>query len=481
MNLLHNIIRPFKSDLSKFPNLKINGIKTDSNKVTKGDLFIAIKGNKIDGHKFIHQAVNLGASALITNNDSDDSLSLPQIKVKDTRIATSLIAANYYNNPSRELTVIGITGTNGKTSTACLITSILKESGLKVAQIGTLGVMAEEIKNEKGLTTPDPISLHKTFSALKQKRYSHIVMEVSSHALDQHRVADIDFNIAIFTNLSQEHLDYHKSMNSYYLAKLKLFKMLTAEAISIVNNSSKYAQEIIGISKCKTIAFSSKSNGDIFFDNPSITLSGITGDIKAENTNYRIKSKLLGDFNSENILAAVSAGHALKIKKEKIELGIQSCHTIPGRMESFDLKSGARAIIDYAHTPDAYQKVLIMLKKTATKKSRIYVVFGAGGERDRSKRPEMARISEKFAKHTFIVPDNPRTEDPKKIIKDILSGFSYNNYSLFNDRRKGLEEAIINSKKNDIIVIFGKGREEYQDVGNGRIYYSDLKVIQDYQ
>jgi len=482
MNHLYDIVFPLKVDITKYPNLKVKGIKTDSNKVTKGDLFIAIKGNNYDGHEYISQAVKSGACAIITDSQNFETMHSHQIKVENSRIALSSIAANFYNNPSKKLQVIGITGTNGKTSTAFLITSILKEAGIKVAQIGTLGIITDKKITEKGLTTPDPITLHKTFSNLEKNGFTHVVMEVSSHALDQHRVANIDFDLAIFTNLTQDHLDYHKSMHSYYLAKSRLFKSLDKKAISIINNSSEYTEKLKKASNCKVITFSKTKNSDFYFDNNlSITLNGINGQILFKNTRYKIRSKLVGDFNCENILASVSAAHMLKIKKEAIELGIQNCHVIPGRMESFDLSSGAKAIIDYAHTPDAYQKVLESINKTVFGLNNIYVVFGAGGDRDKLKRPQMAQISEKFATHTFIVPDNPRKENPKTITSDIIAGFSCNNYSLFENRQKGLEKALSLARRNDLIVILGKGRENYQKIGNLKIQHSDLKVIQNFQ
>ena len=482
MNFLHDIMVPLKVDITKFPNLKFKGIKTDSNKVTKGDIFVAIKGNKYDGHNYISQAVKSGACAIITDSHSCELIHPRQIKVENSRKAISSIAASFYNYPSNRLKIIGITGTNGKTSTAWLITSILREAGLKVAQIGTLGIITDEKVTKKGLTTPDPITLHKTFSKLEKNKFTHVVMEVSSHALDQHRVDDVDFDLAIFTNLTQDHLDYHKSMESYYSAKSKLFKSLDPKAISIINNSSEYSEKFKKVSNCKVVTFSKTKNSDFYFDNEfSSTLNGITGQISFKNTNYKIKSKLVGDFNCENILASVAASHVLKIEQKAIELGIQNCHVVPGRMESFELLSGAKAIIDYAHTPDAYQKVLETINKKVFGLNNIYVVFGAGGERDRLKRPQMAQISEKFATHTFVVPDNPRKENTKTITKDIIAGFNCNNYSLFENREKGLIKALSLAKKDDLIIILGKGRENYQKIGNLKIQHSDLKVIQNFQ
>ena len=479
--MLHRIISPLKDSINNFPNVNVRNIKSNSKKVKKGDLFVAIPGNISDGNNFIDEAIELGASAVITNNKKVKEKTIPHIIVDNTRKTLSKVASSFYGNPSKHLKIIGITGTNGKTTTASLVYSILKKAKIKVAQIGTLGIKNEKEIKPNSLTTPDAITLQKTFSHLLENNYTHVVMEVSSHSLSQYRVNNVDFDLAIFTNLTPDHLDYHKDIESYFLAKSKLFKMLRSDAIAIVNNSSKFGKRIIKECKSHHITYSNTTKSEIVFDNLRIEMNGINGKIKVRDKIYKVKSRLIGDFNSENIVAAVSCAHFLRINRNIIEKGIEKCQTVPGRMEIFKIKTGANIIIDYAHTPDAYEKVLFNICRLNTNFKNLYVLFGAGGDRDKLKRKQMGTIVENYATHAFIVPDNPRTEDPVQIFKNIKSGFKKNNYTLFNDRDIGIKTVLSNLKENDIVVILGKGRENYQIIGNDKIYQSDLDIIKSFQ
>ena len=479
--MLHKIINPLKETLNNFPNVNIKNIKSNSKEVTKGDLFIAINGNVVDGNNFIDEAIELGASAIITSNKKVQERAIPHIIVQDARKTLSKVASSFYGNPSKKLKVIGITGTNGKTTTASLIYSILKNAKFKVAQIGTLGITGEKEIQSNSLTTPDAVTLQKTFSSLHKNNFTHVVMEVSSHSLSQNRVDNVDFDIALFTNLTSDHLDYHKDIESYFTAKSILFEMLRPDAIAIANNSASFGKRIIKKCKSHHITYSATNKSDITFDNLKVKMDGISGRANISDKSYKIKSRLIGDFNSENILAAVACAHFLKIETDKIEKGIEKCSSIPGRMEMLKLANGVKVIIDYAHTPDAYEKVLLNVKELNLNFKNLYVLFGAGGDRDKSKRKRMGSIVENFATHAFIVPDNPRTEDQVAIFKDIKSGFKKNNYTLFNDRDLGVKTVISNSKKNDIVVILGKGRENYQIIGKNKVYQSDLDIIKSHQ
>ncbi len=466
---------------NSYKEINISRIQINSNKVLPGDLFIAVSGKHYDGHDFIKEAILKGASAVITNGRNINIDPIPQIKVANPRKAISHVSSKLYNCPSKDLIVIGITGTNGKTTNAYLITSALNEAGYKAAQIGTTGIIAKEFNEQKTLTTPDAISLQKIFFKLKNSGYTHVVMEVSSHALDQYRVADIKFNYGIFTNLTPEHLDYHTTMEAYYQAKSRLFKMLTIDGVAVINgsdlNGKRLASETVA-----PVLFFSKGNGDtIHFSNSVSTLNGIKGTIKAGDFEYDIKSNLIGDFNKENILSSVSVLHGLGLEKEKISQGINSCKSVPGRLEIFNLPNGVKAILDYAHTPDAYEKVLGTIKELTNKNNDIYAIFGAGGERDSNKRPEMARIAEIFCTKCFITPDNPRNEDINKINKEIISGFTKNCFQIFDDRKDSIYTAFNLAKKNDIIVILGKGREEYQEIKGKKLFHSDYEIIRGLQ
>ena len=466
---------------SEVPAVPIHGITTHSARVNPGHLYIAIHGTNVDGHDFIPQAIDNGAAAIITNGRDVGQLPVPQIKVSNPRKAASFTAAEYYGHPSKEMTVIGITGTNGKTTTAGLLSAILKAAGEKVAQIGTLGTIAEGYPQKKTLTTPDPIALHKGLFDLRQEGFTHIVMEASSHAIDQSRVADVDFNYTVFTNLSPEHLDYHGTMADYFQAKLKLFTALSPAATAIVNIETKYGQTISDNCTVPVVATAITKTGDVFFNDYEISLTGIQGTIQAGEIAYPVDSSLVGKFNAENILCATATGNAMGLTKEAIKNGLKQCTSIPGRMESFTLRSGATALIDYAHTPDAYEKVLSTIKDMVVEPGVLHIVFGCGGDRDKTKRAQMAASAERFGHYCYVTPDNPRTEKLTDITADIVSGFHSNEYAVFEERGAGLRQALDRAAENDVVVVLGKGREDYQDINGKKKPYSDLEIINEYR
>ena len=466
---------------NEVPAIPIHGITAHSAQVNPGHLYIAIHGTNLDGHDFIPQAIDNGAAAIITNGRDVGQLPVPQIKVANPRRAASFTAAEYYGHPSKEMTVVGITGTNGKTTTASLVSAMLKAAGEKVAQIGTLGTVAEGYPQEKTLTTPDPIALHKVLFDLHQDGFTHIVMEASSHAIDQSRVADVDFNYTVFTNLSPEHLDYHGTMADYFQAKLKLFTALPPTATAIVNMETDYGQAISDNCAVPVVATALAKTGDVFFKDYQISLTGIHGTIQAGEITYTVDSSLIGKFNAENILCATATGNAMGLTQEAIKNGLKQCASIPGRMESFALRSGATALIDYAHTPDAYDKVLSTIKDMVVEPGVLHIVFGCGGDRDRTKRAKMAASAEQFGYYCYVTPDNPRTEELAVITADIVSGFRANEYAVFDQRSAGLRQALDRAAENDVVVVLGKGREDYQEINGKQMSYSDLEIINEYR
>ncbi|MDP7217304.1 MAG: UDP-N-acetylmuramoyl-L-alanyl-D-glutamate--2,6-diaminopimelate ligase [Candidatus Marinimicrobia bacterium] len=477
---LNHLVKGIIAANGDIPSTPIKNIQLHSGKVKPGDLYIAVHGTTADGHDYIPEALENGASAIITNGRDVGSLPVPQVKVSNPRKAASYVAAEYYGHPSRDLHIIGITGTNGKTSTATIITSILNEAGCKTAQLGTLGVIAKDHDQGKTLTTMDAISLQKLLRELADDDFSHVVMEVSSHAIHQYRVADVAFDTTVFTNLTPEHLDYHGTMEDYYHAKAKLFKSLPLSATAIINTDDEYGQRLINESTAPVIKVSETNNSDVHFKHVHSSLSGIAGTISAGEHHIDFDSQLIGDFNKENILSAVGAALAMGIPIGTIADGINACRVVTGRMESITAPNGAPIVVDYAHTPDAYEKVLNTIYHLVPENGRLITVFGCGGNRDAANRPIMGRLVEQYSDYFYITPDNPRYEKQDDIVEEIITGLSTDHYEVFADRGDALEKALNELQGKDVLVVLGKGRETYQEIEGVRQPYSDIAIIEEF-
>ena len=469
--VLRNIAQPNSAILGE----KVSGITSNSKEVQPNFVFVAIQGVNVDGNQFIEEALNKEAVCIITDsNDIEETDRI--IKVKNARKALTCLASNYYGNPEKHIKTIGITGTNGKTSTTLILKDILEADGKKVIQVGTLGVIPDITNLNLSLTTPDSISLFQILHHAVKEEFDYAVLEVSSHALSQNRVDSIAFDAVGFTNLSLDHLDYHKSLENYFNDKKKLFNLIKDGNNPLVLSDSSYGEDI-----CKDYPNSKKislknDQADYFCTTFSVNQDGITGTMVSDSCSLEINSKLKGRYNLENIVLASSIALELGVQPSIVEKGINNCNYISGRHENISKPGFPDIIVDYGHTPDAYVNMLSSLKEIYPNK-KIKVLFGAGGNRDQSKRTEMAKAVEQFATECYVVPDNPRFENINDINNDVIKGFSKDIYTVFDDREKGLLIALEHLDTDDILVIFGKGNEEFQEINGKKLHYSDRKII----
>lgn len=459
-------------------NIDINKIEYNSQKIEQNDIFVAIKGYKEDGNDYIKEAVEKGAVCIVTEDNLDAS-KLPNItivRVQNSRIALSLIASKYYDFPARKLKLIGITGTKGKTTTAYMIRDILNASGKKTGMIGTIYNTYGNVCIEASRTSPESLDLQKLLKDMVDAQMEYVVMEVSSHSLVLDRVYGLHFAIGIFTNLSQEHLDFHGTMDNYLLAKSKLFEMCD---FALVNGDDIHTPRLKKMIKCKTATFG--------LDNAvNITAS----DVRINNNNVEFKmyvNKMLetivinipGRFTVYNALAAIGTCSLLGAQMDAILLALSNIK-VPGRSEIIDVPKTFTVMVDYAHNPSSLEAILSSIKKYV--KGRIICVFGCGGNRDKEKRPMMGEISGRLADFTVITTDNPRNEDPSIIMKEIEDGVKKTKglYKIIENRKDAIAFAMRIAWKNDLVLIAGKGHETYQELKNGkRIDFDERKVVKD--
>jgi UDP-N-acetylmuramoyl-L-alanyl-D-glutamate--2,6-diaminopimelate ligase len=464
-------------------DVEIGDISYHSKQIKKGDLFVAIKGAKSDGHQFIEEVIRGGACAIIVEQSSPYPVDVPVVVVRDSRKALARISAEFFGQPSQELKMVGITGTNGKTTTSYLIESILQKAEKRVGTIGTINYRFEGKELPAPTTTPQSYDLQRLLREMRARGAEYVVMEVSSHALDQERVRGCHFDVGVFTNLSPEHLDYHVDIERYFKAKKRFFKEILNEAFNkdpwiVFNVDDPLLREFKNeLPPLRVMTYGFKS-GDIQVVNKEVSLVGIHAVLYTPAGLCEISSSLTGDHNVYNIMTAIAVGIALEIPLETIELGIQTLTQVPGRMERVG-DGSPLVIIDYAHTPDALEKAITGMKRLT--KGRLFVVFGCGGDRDKSKRPLMGRIGAKWSDVAIITSDNPRTEDPYKIIEAIEEGareISPRRYMVIADRREAIKRAISLADPHDVVLIAGKGHENYQIVGEERLPFDDREEAQ---
>lgn len=452
----------------------------DSRKIESGDLFVALKGAQADGHKFIEKAVVRGAIGVIHSDDVEKIPGIRYYKIENTRENLGRVASEFYGWPQKKLKVVGITGTNGKTTTSYLIEKILGSK--KVARIGTVEYKIGDEIIEAPNTTPESLDLVKFCQKAVEKGITYLVMEVSSHALMLGRVSMLNFDAAAFTNLTPEHLDFHKSMEEYFQAKRKIFQLLKREdgkitGVPVINVDDEYGRKYYD--EYGGISFGierGELRGKYLEDRTEVEFSYIPKDGSEELRTVR-RIKLLGRYNLYNILTAVGTGLALGISWGTIMGKVEKMTGAPGRFETVDCGQDFTAIVDYAHTADALENLLKTVEELKYKK--IITLFGCGGDRDRSKRPEMAAVAEKYSDIVIVTADNPRTESADEIIREILSGFKYVGKEIIveSDREKAIMKAVELAEKNSIIVIAGKGHETYQILGTEKYHFDDREYL----
>ncbi|QUI23204.1 UDP-N-acetylmuramoyl-L-alanyl-D-glutamate--2,6-diaminopimelate ligase [Vallitalea pronyensis] len=461
-------------------NINISNIQYDSRKVTEGSLFVCIVGFNVDGHHYASSAVVNGAKALLVEENIEGiNEHITIVKVSNTRKVIAALADRYYNHPSDKFRLIGVTGTNGKTSTTFLTKSILEAYGKKTGIIGTIENRIGDEILKAHRTTPESLDLQELFYNMVERNVNDVVMEVSSHSLDLHRVDACRFDVGVYTNLTLDHLDFHKTMENYRDAKLKLFNMCDTGVINLDDN---YASYMIDNSSCKKYLTYGIDNdeADLNAVQLKMDLGGASFKVTYQGTTYAIKLATPGKFSVYNALAAMGGCLALAIPMETIKEGLEKNKGIRGRFQSFASKKGYNVIVDYAHAPDGLLNVLKSMKEFV--KGRIITVFGCGGDRDRSKRPVMGEIAGRHSDYCVITSDNPRTEDPLSIVQEVEAGVKGTNcaYETVVDRLKGIHTALAMAKEGDLILIAGKGHEDYQVLRDEIIHFDDAEVVLGY-
>lgn len=460
---------------------EINGIQSDSRQVKSGNLFVAICGMVTDGHNYLLQSQESGASVALVEKYSDE-IQIPQIKVKNSKKVLLELVDNFYENPTDDMTVIGITGTNGKTTTTYLIDQIYTHIGYKSGYIGTYGYGILGKKYDTNLTTPDIVQLYEIFHQMKEAGVEYVIMEVSSHAIALERVTKIKFDAAVFTNISRDHLDFHKTIENYAETKAKLFAMIPKSGFTVINLDDEFSQLFRDKSKTNVITYAiNNEDADIHFSDNTTFGEGVNGHIVVGNKTYEIHSQLSGQFNMRNLAATIAVCRRFNLPMVYILNALRKIAPPPGRLEEIKSENFPRVFVDYAHTPDAITNALKALKEILPQNGRLISIFGCGGNRDKTKRPLMAKASEEIADFSILTTDNPRFEEPEIIIKDAEMGFEKpNNYKIIIDRKKAIEYGIQNHTNKDIIAILGKGHENYQDIKGVKHHFDDCEIVREY-
>jgi UDP-N-acetylmuramoyl-L-alanyl-D-glutamate--2,6-diaminopimelate ligase len=477
----------FGEILSQVRQGKFTGITSDSRQVKAGTLFVAVSGLSQDGHTFIEKAIEQGATAVIGEHALYPSV--PYLKVPDSRAVLAELASAFYGDPSLSLKMAAVTGTAGKTTITYILESILQAAGAKVGVIGTVNFRFGKKIYPSTHTTPGPVELQKLLAEMKSEGVTHVVMEVSSHALKQHRVSGIAFDTMGFSNLTPEHLDFHPDMEDYFRSKAMLFMEFFEKAkeagktpVRVINADDRYGLKLLG-----ELGANSKNSTQAYAIGKTElkdSLSGIIGKVGGKTGAVQVESSLMGQFNISNLLCAIGMAQGLGVSSQAIESGIKQLLAVPGRLERVPNAKGIHVFVDYAHKSDALENVLKNLQGLKSPERKIITVFGCGGDRDRIKRPVMGRIAVELSNEVIVTSDNPRTEDPHAIIGEIVAGIeefqkAHGNrvpYTVEADRKKAIEKAIQIAQAGDLVLIAGKGHEDYQIIGTQKLHFDDREV-----
>lgn len=468
--------------LKNIPYLKVEGslerpveaMHYDSRKATPRSLFFCIQGLTVDGHDYAGEAVRKGSHVLVLEKDVEVEGDITKVFVENSRIAMALMAKNFYKNPAGSVPLIGVTGTNGKTTTTYLIKSILEKFGHKVGLIGTITNMIGDEKIPSRHTTPESLDLQKLFRDMVDQGVDSIVMEVSSHSLAMERVGGCEYDVGVFTNLSQDHLDFHKTMEEYREAKAKLFSQ---SKVSIINIDDDHGQWMKERAAGKVYSYGIRKDADIYARDLEITEKGVSFILYTPEGNHPVNLGIPGIFSVYNALAAAGACYALNIPLSVIAKGLEAVKGVAGRFELLDTQTDYSVILDYAHTPDGLENILKAASQFA--RGRIVTLFGCGGDRDPAKRPVMGEIAGKYSDFCIVTSDNPRSEDPMAIINQIIPGVEKTKcpYIVIEDRKEAIRYALENAQKDDVIILAGKGHETYQILKDRTIHFDEKEIV----
>jgi UDP-N-acetylmuramoyl-L-alanyl-D-glutamate--2,6-diaminopimelate ligase len=458
---------------------EITAVRYDSRRVAPGNLFVAVRGACFDGHSFIEQAVDKGASAVV-GEQPGLSQRATTIVVPDSREALARLAATFYGDPSRKLKVIGVTGTNGKSTTTFLIKHLLERANQATGLIGTVQYEVGQRVLPAQRTTPESLDLQELLSQCVEAGCRNVVIEVSSHALSQGRAKEIAFDVGAFTNLTQDHLDFHQGMKSYFEAKAHLFESLRdnpkKEKVAVINIDDPYGQQLVARfgRDLPTFTYGMGARAEFRASNFKVEMNGSSYQLDTKEKSYLVRLPLIGRFNIYNSLAALAAAHAIGVDTRTSVSALAKAPQIPGRLEAVPARRQFQVFVDYAHTDDALLNVVKTCRDL--RPSRLILVFGCGGNRDTAKRPLMGAVADQYADYAIITSDNPRKEDPEAIVRDIEAGFKHKNYEKIVDRKKAISRAIALAQPKDIVLIAGKGHEKYQEFSDHTIPFDDVEV-----